>query len=1446
MPGGLVLEEEGRAGSSYYRQQSLAEAREEARAELESRRRDQHVRAANQERVEDPWDPEYVVQAQFDFEDAFIHGRPTAWDVADVDAMYDEWTRGAVTPQARIFHASAPFLYGGALAALWSVLRHPQTGPVTQARHDQARELAEPFQRPPVGGYDFTPSIEQQARLSMGMAHSQMAPVTFRATDAWGVQNLPVINWARTRGMELVTDLSEQQLATTQGIILNALGGNMDPATVAPLIELTIDLHPTQAKWVQDRLARDLASGMPRQDAYLASRAFTEQLLRQRASTIARTEIMAAENMGQLEAWRQAARDGLIPKEARKVWVVGPGACTTCALVNGKAVKLEDPFPLVDVLMPPAHPNCRCTAGLAADRGRVADLAGINLRTHQPLTKAAPKHTDGAMVALRPPAHIVEALRAGGAGNGDVLDAEDFHITVAYLGKAAELDEAAAARAVEAWAVEQRPLWFQVERMAEWDNRAKDGDHVNVAEVRTARETREAQELLIELLKLEGAPADTKWPTWKPHLTVAYDPVGPMPLPREAAEGWTTDTVWLVVGGAWSSFPVGLKKHQAGSHDQQSHGHRGSAAGSGAGTRYSGGEEKVIPASIDGTTMKYGDLEWEANGVVDADGNNPDLDADKWDSVYQDWSYYEGNHAMRLASAALMGEPRPAATPGNDSDVSSVMHDGDTFGVGDAAMRAAKGYVEGAVVGLRAVAANPRVGYELYRGLNEVDATAPIRSVKPGDTLTMPLTAFSTDGASAMSFTTNVGANGYGGENSSRGLMIVLEKGAKAAPGAADSWDTALDQPMPWEFVTEGRYEVVSTAPARGFDPVTHESSVYEITIQQTAYFDIDRGWVNMDGSLAKVDLGIPEWVWAMGGSLAPGYVAKHLPGGHDQKTHGHRGNAGGEQERIAAATARIQAALPNANLSDQSQFSTVRKETLEQMNDGRSVSYNAMVEAGFPKMEWDDAAHGVKLKPTASELEAIADAAENLRKVAPLAADDCRRINFDSLVDDSGQAKNLAQANFTEGGWRLTFDLERTRFAIGEQYGGRQAAETDRAARLRSSSLFRQADSPQAAQRVIAYHEFAHGVAMSGERARLPRADNENVLLAPAPAGLTANANQMALVSHTKSVSQYALVNPGEFFAENVASLWSGINRPHGDTQHWLNEYIHYREGALVKADDDTPNGAISDDFGEEPWLGWDAEILKHQLGHHDQKTHGRRGGGVQADVGKSNEARIADVIAEGGRVDLTGLTQRTADEVTWAMEEFAKKYPEAARSIASVDTRDGNVTPQDNAVTYGAECQVQEADGRVFDKPYLFVGINPVNLQNRTALEMDYALGQSTAQTPYSVIVHELGHVLDLHKQMVANPEAASSSLGFGDMAAHSHIGNSIPGDPRGMDYNEDLQLSGYSQSNIMEAVAEGFVAQWMGPPDASRNPMRWSSFGDMSQQPQWFQNLIQRLAE
>lgn len=89
-----------------------------------------------------------------------------------------------------------------------------------------------------------------------------------------------------------------------------------------------------------------------------------------RAKVITRTETIRASAEGQLGAWLDAQEKGLLPKTARREWIMTPEeACPICRELDGKRVKLDDPFILPNgdlVFTPPAHPNCRCAEGIAA------------------------------------------------------------------------------------------------------------------------------------------------------------------------------------------------------------------------------------------------------------------------------------------------------------------------------------------------------------------------------------------------------------------------------------------------------------------------------------------------------------------------------------------------------------------------------------------------------------------------------------------------------------------------------------------------------------------------------------------------------------------------------------------------------------------------------------------------------------------------------------------------------------------------------------------------------------------------------------------------------------------------------------------------------------------------------------------------------------------------
>jgi hypothetical protein len=88
-----------------------------------------------------------------------------------------------------------------------------------------------------------------------------------------------------------------------------------------------------------------------------------------RVKTIAHTEAMTAANEGQKRLWDQAVKDGYLDGNERVVWIVTPDdkLCPECEALEDTTVSLGQEFSSGG---PPAHPNCRCTVGLVAGKGK--------------------------------------------------------------------------------------------------------------------------------------------------------------------------------------------------------------------------------------------------------------------------------------------------------------------------------------------------------------------------------------------------------------------------------------------------------------------------------------------------------------------------------------------------------------------------------------------------------------------------------------------------------------------------------------------------------------------------------------------------------------------------------------------------------------------------------------------------------------------------------------------------------------------------------------------------------------------------------------------------------------------------------------------------------------------------------------------------------------------
>jgi hypothetical protein len=100
---------------------------------------------------------------------------------------------------------------------------------------------------------------------------------------------------------------------------------------------------------------------------------YGERLLKHRAEVIARTESLRSANSGQLETWRQAQEQGLLPDSMRMKWLVATDerVCKNCPRIPGMnpsdGVPVGQSFqtPYGMVAAPPAHVLCRCAIGLS-------------------------------------------------------------------------------------------------------------------------------------------------------------------------------------------------------------------------------------------------------------------------------------------------------------------------------------------------------------------------------------------------------------------------------------------------------------------------------------------------------------------------------------------------------------------------------------------------------------------------------------------------------------------------------------------------------------------------------------------------------------------------------------------------------------------------------------------------------------------------------------------------------------------------------------------------------------------------------------------------------------------------------------------------------------------------------------------------------------------------
>ncbi len=167
--------------------------------------------------------------------------------------------------------------------------------------------------------------------------------------------------FARTRAASLIVEITlEQQELVRQAIFRGVIEGR-GARDVARSVRSVVGLHERYATAVDNFRIRLVAQGNP--NANKLADQYAKRLLKSRAETIARTEMIRASNVGQREAWRAAQAEGLIDAEgAEREWIAAPDVPNDiCAQLDGTTVGFDEEFDIGD---PPAHPRCRCAVGL--------------------------------------------------------------------------------------------------------------------------------------------------------------------------------------------------------------------------------------------------------------------------------------------------------------------------------------------------------------------------------------------------------------------------------------------------------------------------------------------------------------------------------------------------------------------------------------------------------------------------------------------------------------------------------------------------------------------------------------------------------------------------------------------------------------------------------------------------------------------------------------------------------------------------------------------------------------------------------------------------------------------------------------------------------------------------------------------------------------------------
>lgn len=191
-----------------------------------------------------------------------------------------------------------------------------------------------------------------------------------------GIPN--VVSWISSKGAAFVTSVTEEQRKAIDALLVKRVADKYTVDELARVIRPCIGLTEGQAKANEkyyNSIKEKLAEEHPRmKKESIEEKARTAQLKyaakqhRQRAYTIAHTEMAFAFNKGMDETIRKAQAEGLIGRVEKRWMTAAIGnVCAVCLGLEGTRIGMDEEFCFPGKVLfpghkltPPAHPRCRC------------------------------------------------------------------------------------------------------------------------------------------------------------------------------------------------------------------------------------------------------------------------------------------------------------------------------------------------------------------------------------------------------------------------------------------------------------------------------------------------------------------------------------------------------------------------------------------------------------------------------------------------------------------------------------------------------------------------------------------------------------------------------------------------------------------------------------------------------------------------------------------------------------------------------------------------------------------------------------------------------------------------------------------------------------------------------------------------------------------------------